>query len=262
MTVTFRIVASFCFLFVFLPTLAAKPWHGLTPGKSTREDVARELKQQVGDGPKFNYQTATADIVFVFSPLEGYRCLPDLPSGTLLEIIIHPRVQLSLDELELRKDNLKELNIPGYIIDGKGVIDEEEGLVIKTSGGAVREIVYTAEESDRRLCEEYYGSLGRFADSACNFTCLTVTVSCPDEVEEGQMVTFSANVAVGDPIPPLTYTWTVTGGKIVEGQGTESIKVDSKGLRGQTITATVDVGGGDPACNHTASCSAIITRKP
>src|SRR2546426_8367870 len=40
-----------------------------------------------------------------------------------------------------------------------------------------------------------------------------------------------------------TYHWTVSAGRIIDGQGTPSIRVDTNGLAGQTLTATVSVGG-------------------
>jgi len=239
----------------------AKPWRGITPGRSTREDVARKLHQTIGDEPRFDYQTASEEIVFIFSPA-GYECLRDLPSGTVLEIIAHPKSQLRLEDLSLNKDNLRQLKVPPeYIINGEAYIDEEEGLVIKLLEGKVREIVYTAARSERYLCEAYYNSLGRFGDWTCNFICPTLTVSCPDEAEEGDMVSFSAIIALGVPAIPVTYTWTVTGGEIVEGQRTDRIKVESKGLQGKSITATVEVGGVDASCNRSASCTIAIVRK-
>ena len=59
-----------------------------------------------------------------------------------------------------------------------------------------------------------------------------------------------------------TYNWTVSAGTITSGQGTSSITVDTKGTGGQTITATVEVGGVDPTCNRTASCSTPVKPKP
>jgi len=261
MKVVLKIVGSMCLLIVFAPNLAAKSWHGITPGRSTREDVARKLRQSVGLEPRFTYRTAGENIEFVFSPAAGYECSKALPSGTVLEIIIHPISQLGLKDIEINKDNLKELTIPGYVINGKAYIDEEEGLVIKTAEGNVREIIYTANNTDRSLCEEYYGSLGRYADAVCGFSCATISVSCPEEVEDGDPVSFSAYVQLGTPVTPLTYTWTVTGGRIVEGQGTDTIKTDSKGLRGKSITATVELGGIDPSCNRSASCTTLVVRK-
>jgi hypothetical protein len=55
-----------------------------------------------------------------------------------------------------------------------------------------------------------------------------------------------------------TYNWSVSAGTITGGQGTSSITVDTAGTGGQTITATVDVGGYNPACSKTASCSSQV----
>jgi len=57
----------------------------------------------------------------------------------------------------------------------------------------------------------------------------------------------------------VTYNWSVSAGTISSGQGTSSITVDTAGLGGQTVTATVEVGGLDPACSRTASCSTSVT---
>ncbi len=87
-------------------------------------------------------------------------------------------------------------------------------------------------------------------------TCPTVTVSCPDSATETAPVTFSATVSgrTGN-ITPI-YNWTVSAGHIINGQGTESITVDTSGLAGQTIRATLDVGGYGTPCP--ASCTVSI----
>jgi len=51
----------------------------------------------------------------------------------------------------------------------------------------------------------------------------------------------------------------VSAGTISSGQGTSSITVDTTGLGGQSVTATVEIGGLDPACSRTASCTATVT---
>jgi hypothetical protein len=66
----------------------------------------------------------------------------------------------------------------------------------------------------------------------------------------------------GTPVVSETYNWTVSAGTITSGQGTSSITVDTKGLGGQTITATVEIGGLDPTCTKTASCSTPIKAPP
>jgi hypothetical protein len=59
-----------------------------------------------------------------------------------------------------------------------------------------------------------------------------------------------------------TYSWTVSAGTITSGQGTDSITVDTANTGGQTITATVELGGLDPSCGRTASCSTPIKGPP
>jgi hypothetical protein len=50
--------------------------------------------------------------------------------------------------------------------------------------------------------------------------------------------------------------WTIAAGRIIQGQGTSSIKVDTLGF-GRTFTATVSVVGFDQSCAATASCSIL-----
>ena len=89
--------------------------------------------------------------------------------------------------------------------------------------------------------------------------CPTVSVSCPSQADPGTPVTFTASVA-NDSGLSLTYNWSVSAGTISSGQGTSSITVDTTGLGGQTVTATVSLGGADPSCTGTTgSCSTTIT---
>lgn len=83
------------------------------------------------------------------------------------------------------------------------------------------------------------------------------TVDCPSGlVNEGTAVTFTANVTGGP--GTQTYLWSVSAGTIASGQGTSSISVNTAGLGGQSITASVELGGLDPACNKTAACTATV----
>jgi hypothetical protein len=88
--------------------------------------------------------------------------------------------------------------------------------------------------------------------TGCVPPCPTVSVSCPSDVDQGQPITFTASVS-GD--MTVTYNWSVSAGTISGGQGTSSITVDTAGLGGQTVTATVELGGLDPSCSRTASCT-------
>ena len=92
--------------------------------------------------------------------------------------------------------------------------------------------------------------------------CPTLSISCPAGGQYGQPLTVSANVAGGDPEAEVKYNWMVSAGTIIAGQGTPSITVDTTGLGGQSVTATVEVGGFPTWCDHTESCSVIFESGP
>lgn len=92
--------------------------------------------------------------------------------------------------------------------------------------------------------------------------CPTVSVSCPSDVEAGAPASFTASVAGGDPNMSATYNWSVSAGTITSGQGTPTITVDTGTLGGQSITATVSIGGAAPECSTTASCTTSVKPPP
>lgn len=79
-------------------------------------------------------------------------------------------------------------------------------------------------------------------------TCPTLSISGPSGVTQpGEAMTFTANVSGGD---SLTYNWTVSAGTIESGQGTPSITVrTTRDMANSNVTATLNIGGTDPACN-------------
>ena len=92
-----------------------------------------------------------------------------------------------------------------------------------------------------------------------------VKVSAPSQVSEGSVITYSGNVSYGG-TAGLIYTWTVSpaNARIISGSGTPSISVDSTGLAGQRITATlvVDDGSGEALCHQIAQASTFIPSPP
>lgn len=93
-------------------------------------------------------------------------------------------------------------------------------------------------------------------------TCPTVEVTCPDSATENASVTFSATISGGSTDARPTYNWTVSAGRITSGEGTPSITVDTTGLAGQTIRATLDVGGYGMPCPASCTVSIPIDIKP
>jgi hypothetical protein len=94
--------------------------------------------------------------------------------------------------------------------------------------------------------------------SPCPFP---VNISAPKQVTEGEIITYSADVAYSGNAP-LKYNWKVTpsSARIISGLGSPTLNVDSTGLGGQRITATLtaDDGSSDPACAQTAQAVSIV----
>ena len=100
------------------------------------------------------------------------------------------------------------------------------------------------------------------AVSLCPFP---VKVSAPSQVSDGEVITYAADVSYNG-TAGLLYAWTVNpaNARIISGAGTPTITVDSTGLAGQRITATlvVDDGSGAPLCRQTVQASTFTPRTP
>ena len=110
----------------------------------------------------------------------------------------------------------------------------------------------------RALCLSFCFTL------ACVFAaaqCPKLKISGPDQVDEGQPITFSVALTGGDRNAEPTFNWTVSAGTISSGQGTSTITVDTTDAGGQSTTATVDVGGYDRNCVTYASSTAFIEKR-
>jgi hypothetical protein len=76
-----------------------------------------------------------------------------------------------------------------------------------------------------------------------------INVRTQPKYKRGDLVTFEATVGSYSGDVDLIYTWSVTAGTIIRGQGTREIEVDTAGLVGATnitATVTVDEGSGRP----------------
>jgi hypothetical protein len=87
--------------------------------------------------------------------------------------------------------------------------------------------------------------------------CPAIEISCPTDVAIGQPLTFASRYSGGVPanVTPV-FNWTVSAGTIISGQGTDTIKVDTAGLAGQTVRASLSMGGYNLECS--AECAVSI----
>ncbi len=90
--------------------------------------------------------------------------------------------------------------------------------------------------------------------------CPNVSIYCPDTVQTGAPITFTASVSGGTPGITPVYRWRVSEGTILSGQGTSTITVDTAGLGGRQINATVEVEGYNLECR--ASCQSSVPAPP
>jgi hypothetical protein len=87
--------------------------------------------------------------------------------------------------------------------------------------------------------------------------CPAIEISCPTDVALDQPLIFTSRYSGGVPanVTPV-YNWTVSAGTIIAGQGTDTIKIDTAGLAGQTVRASLSMGGYNLECS--ADCAVTI----
>lgn len=152
-----------------------------------------------------------------------------------------------------------------YTVSGGRVSGEGANVNWDLSGVGPGTYTATVEVDDGCGCISFSSTsvtIANCPDCVPNIVCPNVTVSCPDSVMDGSPASISATVVSAGTPPVATYNWSVSGGSITSGQGTSSITVDTTGKGGSTITATVEVGGPDPTCTRTWSCSVPVSPKP
>ena len=95
--------------------------------------------------------------------------------------------------------------------------------------------------------------------------CPKVSVeTSPVAVIDGYPMIFTAKVsgAASGGTDKLKYHWTISNGEITEGQGTPEIRVDTLGLQGEEIKATVKITGLSKHCKTRASATGFVKIKP
>ena len=88
-----------------------------------------------------------------------------------------------------------------------------------------------------------------------------VNISARKQVTDGEIITFTTDVAYSG-TNSLRYNWKVTpsSARIISGQGSPTLTVDSSGLGSQRITAmlTADDGSSYPECSQTVQAVSAI----
>jgi hypothetical protein len=79
--------------------------------------------------------------------------------------------------------------------------------------------------------------------------CPLISVDAVDKVDNGAPLVFTARVNISEvSAESLKYRWWISIGTITAGKTSPSITVDTVGLGGQVITATVEAAGAESSC--------------
>ena len=146
----------------------------MLPMHSTRADVISLL----GPAPnpstdRLLYSLEDAQVLFMFAD-KKYLASGDcegVPEGTLLAIWVRPKQEMSLVSLNLNESALKRFNPADSNSDLIGLVDEEQGIVVRVATQFVEEVVYIPSLNDRSRCPKFFSDLEQFVKIPPKFVC-------------------------------------------------------------------------------------------
>lgn len=248
----------------------AKEWRGITPFHSTLADVVRRF----GTCTTLNidscsYSLKEETVKFFFRPESCGAGKQRLAPQTIIRIERKPIVaSLLSDYHEIDYYHYSSFFLQGLLETyswGENYVNDVDGFAAEAIRKVVTQVHYTAIADDIHLCPSSYvkpSDLLPLPDGAmvAEMLGVDVSVSCPDKtVTTDEPITFSANVSGGNSYTRITFSWSTSAGKIMAGQGTPSIIVDTKGLPGDTeVTASLTIGGIPVEWNGQAACTSKI----
>ena len=156
---SFVTILLFVFFVALAQVIAAKPWRGITPLRSTRDDLIKAFgSSSDANEIRANYDVDGEHAYIVFSTRLDYypECASTLPTDTVMVIEVRPNKEtpFSSYEKDLSRFRIVETSTPpgiGY----KGYIDEKEGIAYVTIEDTVDEIYYFASAEDKPRCKRY-----------------------------------------------------------------------------------------------------------
>lgn len=261
-----KLVSSLFILFIALISSAvsieAKEWRGIVPLQSTRKDVERRFNECARTTGRCSFTLGNEEVLIVFSGQlqEGLaECSVRMLAEVVLAVDVTYKKPISLRNFQIDKKRFKKFDPStprgmGFV----GYIDDISGLVIRSYRGEINQIVYIATRSDRKRCPSYYDDPRSFAAVFIELCCPSFNLNCPqDSPQAGERITFSVSTTEKEP----GFQWEITEGRIVSGQWTSSIIVDTAGLEGKTVTATIELSVGHQSHTNAQSCSVKIQPK-
>ena len=225
-----------------LQSTYAKEWRGLVPLQSTRSDVVRLLNQCADQKEACRFTLETEKVHILFSgglPADFPGCARLLPHDTIMFIDVQPRVKLKLADLRLDKRTLQAFNPSAPVKGDMKGYRSSDGFVVSLHKDRVLQMVYVPNESDRQRCADYYARLEQFVEVPLAHVHYIHQLNGPESIKAGEKLEVSADSTMNE---IRGYTWAASAGRIIAGQYTKRITVDTTGLAGQTIVITAEIG--------------------
>jgi len=236
-----KVIVGLLFIAVARNSSQAKAWRGLEPLQSTRADVVRLMSQCSDQREACRFTLEKENIYILFSGGLGTKnsdCAARLPAETIMLIQVRPRGSLKLSDLKLSKREFISFNPSAPLKSGFIGYWNQDGLVIQGYKKSVIQLVYLASDSDRSRCAEYYDEPKSFLAKFYNHYD-TMDLDGPETVKAGEKLMMTASSNIND---KYGYQWTVSAGKIVSGQYTQQITIDTSELAGQKLVITAEIG--------------------
>ena len=219
----------------------ASEWRGIVPLRSTRSDVVRLLNQCSDQIQACRFKLDSEDVHILFSAgLSDYyhQCATRLPPDIVMFIAVRPREKLKLSDLHLDKRTLQYFTPTApYKLKGYRSTD---GLVVSLYEDRILQIFYLPRHSDEHLCADLYLNPEMFVEVPIVHVPVVQRIDGPESIKAGEKLKVSAFSNMNE---ILGFEWTVTRGRIVSGQYTKKVTIDTTGLAGQLITVTAEIRG-------------------
>jgi hypothetical protein len=267
MTITTRLFLLLSVLLVTSSSLFAKAWHGIEPLQSTRSDVIRVLNQCSDQKEACVFTLDNEDVYILFSGGLSQKysdCTERLPPETVMFIESRQHSGAAFQDFQFAKREFTESSLVGSWRTKRPVryhlyANSKDGLALKAREGKVVQVVYLPSSSEVRRCPDYYDPLESFIELWSGHVPTVAVVCSQATVFERQEITVEAHTD----IPSRTgYKWRVTNGRIVAGQYTPRIRIDTTGLAGKSIKALVEVNDRDLGVIVWSECSIAVSKRP
>jgi hypothetical protein len=184
-----------------------------------------------------------------------YRdCAASLNPETVVFIEVVPKGKLTLKDLSIDKKTLSSFQpIEDYLHDLKGY-QTSDGLIMSMLKGSVIQLDYIPDEKERGSCVEFYQRPEPFIQTLSLHPPPTITLDCAELILNSR-----SNLIAKASLPMQIMrgpSWTIDKGKIVSGQFTHKLVVDTSELNGQTVVVTAEIG--DALSHHSTSSTCSI----